>query len=62
MSHKNPTNSEHLQHNKAGAGERMSHNQMERNFHNDRDKAERRGESTTPPHKHGEPRHGEKNG
>lgn len=41
-----------LQNNKAGAGQRMNHDQMERNFHNDRDKAPFKGQSTTPPKKH----------
>ncbi len=50
--HQNPTNPSKLQHNKAGAGQRMSHDQMERNFHNDRNKAEKQGESTTPPRHH----------
>lgn len=37
--------------NKGASGQRQSHQQMERNFHNDRDKPRVKGESTTPPNK-----------
>lgn len=36
---------------KAAAGQRQAHDQMERNFHNDRDKPPVKGQSTTPPKK-----------
>lgn len=46
-------NAQSPQNNKAGAGSRMSHDQMERNFHNDRNKPINKGESTKSPNKRG---------
>jgi len=42
---------DNLDRNKAGSGTRTAHDQMERNFSIDRNKARKKGESTTPPKK-----------
>lgn len=39
------------QNNHGGSGERVNHQQLERNFHNDRDKADVKGQSTKSPKK-----------
>lgn len=44
-------NNDYLHQNKGASGARQSHDQMERNFHNDRDKADVKGQSTTAPNK-----------
>jgi|GEM_PF-3114065 len=42
---------DHNVQNHGGSGGRQSHEQLDRNFHNDRDKADVKGQSTTPPKK-----------